>query len=288
MRGKERHLTTLSEDAQGVFNMDAVARIGTVPYLNAMPLVYPLEKNVLHSKYAFEITKAPPSRLAKLIQTAGIDVALISVVEPMKDKRQRILSGISICSHGPCLTAQLFHKGDPSEIKTLALDMESMTSNILARVILNEKYKIQPECKAVLNPNENTLNEYDAFVSIGDKTFGLLKKGMNHTDLGEAWFELTSLPVVFAVWTLAPHFKDRDIIEVLRSSCKMGLQMLDEFIPRIARTRDIPMEDLTRYFHQNLDYKLDSDEKKGIALLFEYGHKLGLLPPPRLMEYYFG
>jgi len=288
MRGKESHSTTLSEHAQGVFLMDAVARIGTVPYLNAMPLIYPLEKKVVHSKYIFEITKAPPSRLARLLQTAMVDVALISIVEPMKEKRLRIISGISICSHGACHTVQLFYKDDPSKIKTLALDQESLTSNILARVILNEKFNVQPESKTILNPDENTLNEFDAFVSIGDKTFNLLRKNMSHIDLGEAWMELTGLPIVFAVWVIAPHYKDRDIIEVLRNSCRMGLQMLDEFIPRVARTRDIPMDELTRYFHQNLDYRLDVDEKKGIALLFEYGNKLGLLPPPRLMEYYFG
>jgi len=268
--------------------MQAIARIGTVPYLNAMPLLLPIEKKTIHSKYEFEITKAPPSRLTRLLQGATIDVAMLSVVEPMKEKRFRIISGISICSHGPTHTVQLFHKGDPGDIKLLALDAESCTSNILARIILGEKYGIAPECKTVLNPDENTLNEYDAFVSIGDKTFNLLKKNMSHIDLGEAWTELTGLPMVYAVWVLAPHFKDRDIIEVLRQSCKLGLQMLDEIIPRISRTRDIPMEELTRYFHKNVEYSLDTEEKKGIAKLFELGHKLNLLPPPRLMEYYFG
>jgi len=288
MRGKERNYSTLFEGAQGELLMKSVARIGTVPYLNALPLVYPIEKKVVHSKYEFEITKAPPSRLANLLKTAMLDVALISVVEPMKEKRLRIISGISICSPGACRTVQLFHKGDPSQIKTLALDKESLTSNILARVLLNEKYSIQPECQTVLNPDENTLNEFDAFVSIGDKTFNLLKKNMSHIDLGEAWMELTSLPIVFAVWVIAPHYKDRDIIEVLRSSCRLGLQMLDEFIPRVARTRDIPMEELTSYFHKNLEYRLDTEEKKSIMKLFELGYKINLLPPPRLMEYCLG
>jgi len=48
------------------------------------------------------------------------------------------------------------------------------------------------------------------------------------------------------------------------------------------------MDELTTYFHKNGDYNLDVEEKKGIAKLFELGHKIDLLPPPRLMEYYFG
>ena len=288
MRGKERHISTLSDRANGASMLKTIARIGSVPYLNAMPLVLPIEKNVIHSKYEFEITKAPPSRLVKLLQMAVLDVALLSVVEAMKDKRIRILSGMCICSHGPTHTVQMYHKGDPSQIKTLALDIESCTSNLLGRVILNEKYGIKPECKTVRDPNENTLNDFDAFIAIGDKNFHLLKKGMTHIDLGEAWVELTGLPIVYAVWCIAPHFKDRDIIEVLRVSSKMGLQMLDEIIPRVARTRDIPMDELANYFHKNVDYKLEGEEKKGIAKLFELGHKIDLLPPPRLMEYYFG
>ena len=87
---------------------------------------------------------------------------------------------------------------------------------------------------------------------------------------------------------MAPHFKDRDIIDLLRRSSKMGLQMLDEIVPRISRTRDIPMEVLTGYFHHNVYYDLGTDEKKGVARLFEFGHQLDLLPPPRRLEYFFG
>ena len=289
MRGKEYNISTICDGSLGVALMHAVARIGTVPYLNAMPLTLPLEKKSLHSKYTFLITKAPPARLAKLIHTASLDVALLSAVEPMKEKRHRIISGMCICSNGPTLSVQIFHKGDPSKIKRLGLDMESKTSNILGQIVLHEKYGIRPETVMVRDPNEKTLDEMDAFVSIGDKTFNLLfKTDMEHIDLGEAWKEITGLPVVFAVWVMAPHFKDRDIIEVLRRSTTQGLQMLDEIIPRISRTRDLPMDMLTNYFHKNVHYKLGTEEKKGIAKLFELGNAIEILPPPRKLEYFFG
>jgi chorismate dehydratase len=286
--GKERHITTLPDGAIGVDLMRAIARIGTVPYLNAMPLTLPMEKSIVHSKFIFEIIKAPPSRLAYMVQTAGLDIALLSVVEPMKDKRLRILSEMCICSNGPTLTVQIFHKGDLSKIQKLGLDSESKTSNILAQVILQQKYGIRPERVQVRDLSEKTLDEVDAFVSIGDKTFNLLKTSMDHIDLGEAWLELTGLPIVWCVWVMAPLFKDRDIITVLRQSNSLGLQMIDEIVPRISRTRDIPMEVLTNYFHKNVHYKLGTDEKKGVAKLFELAHNLDLLPPPRRLEYYFG
>lgn len=289
VRGKERNMSTIFDGSHGVASMQALARIGTVSYLNALPLLLPLEKKVLHTKYEFVITKAPPARLAKLIHTAGLDVALLSVVEPMKEKRHRIISGMCICSDGPTLSVQIFHKGDPSKIKVLGLDIESKTSNILAQIILHERYGILPETVMVRDPNEKTLDDMDAFVSIGDKTFNLLlKTDMEHIDLGEAWKEITGLPVVFAVWVMAPHFKDRDIIDVLRRSTTMGLQMLDEVIPRIARTRDLPMDMLTNYFHKNVHYNLGVEEKKGIAKFFELGAAIEILPPARKLEYYFG
>ena len=289
VRGKEHDISTIFDGSHGVTLMQAYARIGTVSYLNAMPLLLPLEKKTLHSKYDFIIKKAPPARLAKLIHTAEIDVALLSVVEPMKERRHRIIDGMCICSNGPTLSVQIFHKGDPSQIKTLGLDYESKTSNILAQVILHERYGIRPENVIVRDPNEKTLDDVDAFVAIGDKTFNLLlNTDMPHIDMGEAWKEITGLPVVYAVWVMAPHFKDRDIIDVLRRSTTMGLQMLDEVIPRISRTRDLPMDLLTNYFHKNVNYNLGVEEKKGIAKLFQLGADMEILPPVRKLEYYYG
>lgn len=268
--------------------MSQIVRIGTVSYLNAMPLTLPIEKGVIHAKYQFEITKAPPARLATQMRVGSLDVALLSIVEPLIEKRFRIISGMSICSNGPCLTVQLFYKGDLEKIKILGLNKDSKTSNILAQVILNEKYGIRPQRVIVSDPDKSTLDQVDAFVSLGDRTFDLLKSDMQRIDLGEAWKDLTGLPIVFAVWVLAPHYKDRDIIPVLRTAREMGLQMLDEIVPRISRTRDIPMDVLTRYFHDNLDYILETEEKKGVAKLFELGSKIALLPPPRKVEYYLG
>ena len=288
MRGKEYHISTLPEGSLRVVNMHSTLRLGTVPYLNAMPLTLPIEKKEVHSKFEFNITKAPPSRLAHMIQVADLDVALLSIVEPMKERRLSIIDGMSIHSDGPTLSVQIFHKGDPSQIKKLGLDVESKTSNILGQIILSEKYGIRPETIQVSDPNEKTLDEVDAFISIGDKTFKLLDSDMERFDLGEAWKEITGLPVVFAVWVMAPHFKDRDIIEILRRSQTMGLQMLDQIIPRISRTRDIPMEVLSQYFHENVHFTLGTPQKKGVAKMFELAHKLDLLPPTRKMEYLFG
>lgn len=288
MRGKEFHISTLSEGTLRVVHMDATVRLGTVPYLNAMPLTLPIEKKEIHSKFNYNIVKAPPSRLAHMIQIADLDVAMLSIVEPMRERRYRILDGISIHSNGPTLSVQIFHKGDPSQIKKLGLDIESKTSNILGQVILSEKYGIRPETIKIKDPDKKTLDDVDAFISIGDKTFKLLNSDMERFDLGETWKEITGLPVVFAVWVMAPHFKDRDIIDDLRRSSRLGLQMLDQIIPRIARTRDIPMEVLTQYFHKNVHFTLGTQEKKGVAKLFELANKIDIMPPPRKIEYFFG
>ncbi|MBU1023318.1 menaquinone biosynthesis protein [bacterium] len=268
--------------------MHSTIRLGTVPYLNAMPLTLPIEKKEIHSKFEYNIIKAPPSRLAHMIHIADLDVALLSVVEPMKERRLRVIDGMSINSNGPTLSVQIFHKGDPSQIKKLGLDFESKTSNILGQIILSEKYGIRPETVMVRDPDKKTLDKVDAFISIGDKTFKLLNSDMEHFDLGETWKEITGLPVVFAVWVMPPHFRDRDIIDVLRRSSSMGLQMLDQIIPRISRTRGIPMEVLTQYFHKNVHFTLGTEEKKGVAKMFELAHKIDLLPPARKLEYFFG
>src|SRR5215472_2748324 len=64
-------------------------RVGSVRYLNAVPLTRGLED---------EITFATPSKLAKMLQRNELDAALVSVTEVLFNDRYDILDGIAIAS----------------------------------------------------------------------------------------------------------------------------------------------------------------------------------------------
>src|SRR5437016_4790665 len=66
-------------------------RVGSVPYLNAVPLTRGLEEQIIF---------VTPSKLAEMLQRDELDAALVSVTEVLFNDRYDILDGIAVASLG--------------------------------------------------------------------------------------------------------------------------------------------------------------------------------------------
>src|SRR5688572_24046354 len=66
-------------------------RVGSVPYLNAVPLTRGLESEVIF---------ATPAKLAEMLQRDQLDAALVSVTEVLFSERYDILDGVAVASLG--------------------------------------------------------------------------------------------------------------------------------------------------------------------------------------------
>ena len=69
----------------------APMRVGSVPYLNAVPLTRGLEDQIVF---------APPSRLAELLREEKLDAALVSVTEVLFNDRYDVLDNVAVASLG--------------------------------------------------------------------------------------------------------------------------------------------------------------------------------------------
>ncbi len=105
-------------------------RVGSVPYLNTVPLTRGLED---------ELVFAAPSQLAKMLQKDELDAALVSVVEVLFHDRYDILDGIAIASLGEVQSVLLAHKRPIEETREVFCDTASLTSVELLRVLLAER-----------------------------------------------------------------------------------------------------------------------------------------------------
>src|SRR6185295_2705159 len=79
---------------QREINLDrslAPFRVGSVPYLNAVPLTRGLEDQIIF---------ATPSRLAEHLQCGELDAALVSVTEVLFSGRYDVLDEIAVASLG--------------------------------------------------------------------------------------------------------------------------------------------------------------------------------------------
>jgi chorismate dehydratase len=225
-------------------------RVGSVPYLNAVPLTRGLEE---------EIEFAPPAELAVRLERGELDAALLSITEVLFSERYDILDGIAVASLGEVYSVFLAHKKPLEEIAVVHCDPASRTSVNLLRVLLAER-GLRPEFK----PLEIAPGDSEAVLLIGNGAIDFRRSSPAHAiwDLGAAWFELTKLPFVYAVWALQRNKNTEPLRRQLREAKNFGLDTLDYLIDN---RREYDREFRKDYLGWHIHYHLGADEKRGVA-----------------------
>ncbi len=247
-------------------------RVGSVKYLNAVPLTRGLEQEVFF---------ATPAELAGKLRKDELDAGLVSVVEVLFRDRYDILDGIAIASLGEVQSVLLAHRGPLEEAREVYCDPASLTSVELLRVLLAER-GLKPEFKPLASYDFTALPDYALL--IGDRALDLLLGSHEHQiwDLGAAWFEITNLPFVYAVWAMRRSVHTPELRQQLREARDFGLDTLDD----IVRNRtDYTFDFRKDYLGWHIHYHLGSDEKRGIARFMELLRKHGsnLIFEPRFV-----
>ncbi len=248
-------------------------RVGSVRYLNAVPLTRGLEK---------EVVFATPSRLAELLRRDELDAALVSVTEVLLNDRYDILDGIAIASLGEVKSVLLAHRRPLDEVREVFCDTASLASIELLRVLLAER-GLKAEFKPLPGYDFSALPDYALL--IGDPALDFLRAQREHGiwDLGAAWYELTALPFVYAVWALRRGMENVALRRQLREARDFGLDTLDYIIrSRAEYDYDFRKDYLSWHIH----FHLGTDEKRGLAKFIELlrRHGLGPVYEPRFVS----
>jgi chorismate dehydratase len=240
-------------------------RVGSVKYLNAVPLTRGLED---------EIIFATPSKLAEMLEKGELDAGLVSITEVLLRDRYDVLDSIAIASLGEVKSVLLAHRRPLEELREIYWDTASLTSVNLVRVLLAER-GLRPELKPL--PDYASAGERDAVLLIGDPALDFLFGKHEHEilDLGEAWLELTGLPFVYAVWALRRGVENAALRRQLREARDFGLDTLDSIIRnRTEYDYDFRQDYLGWHIH----YHLGTDEKRGITKFMELLRRHGSAP----------
>ena len=257
---------------------DARPKIGAVSYLNTKPLVEGMEE----VGPEFEIVYDLPSRLADRLAAGELTAALIPSVEA-NSADYTIVSDACIGCRGPVWSVKLLGRVAPDQIQTLALDEGSRTSCVLAQVILDKKFGIHPECQPLKISADWRQSTADAVLIIGDRAMKVDDRDYAFSwDLGAAWFEMTGLPFVFAVWAARPSQHLNELDWALSAARDTGLENLERIAARYADAYDLTREECLRYLRYNLHFQLGADEKAGLQLFFQYAAELSLINQNKL------
>lgn len=243
----------------------APMRVGSVPYLNAVPLTRGIEDQIVF---------APPSRLAELLREGKLDAALVSITAPLLEDGCDILDDIAVASLGEVRSVFLAHRKPLEETHHVFCDTASLTSVNLLKVLLAER-GLRPDFSPLANYDDAP--HHDAVLLIGDPAirFSLAPHEHQIWDLGAAWAELTKLPFVYAAWALRRGGDTANIRRALREAKAFGLETLDY---SIEHRPEFTKEFRRDYLGWHIHYHLGTDEKRGIAAFVELLRKHGLGP----------
>ncbi|MGA2619489.1 MAG: menaquinone biosynthesis protein [Thermoguttaceae bacterium] len=251
-------------------------RIGAVTYLNSRPLIFGLRGMTAGSEIVLDV----PSRLADGLAAGVLDVALVPSIEYRRQAGLRIVSDACIACAGPVRSVKLYGRVPLARIRTLALDEGSRTSAALVRILLKERFGLEPQLQPL--PLGATLEQSvaDAVLVIGDR--GMLPAAAPFAfvaDLGHEWHQWTGLPFVFALWLARPQVELGDLERVLAAARDEGLRRLAEIADLAAAEIDLPAAECLAYLRDNLQFHLGPRERRGLALFFDLAARHGLAPP---------
>jgi len=242
-------------------------RVGCVPYLNARPLVWGVEKEV-----RFEV----PSLLSDAFAQGQLDVALLPVFEVLRMGELSAVDGLSISAKGPVRSVFVAHRQPLKDVSKIVLDPSSRTSVNLLRVLLADYFHLSPRLVTT------SADPLAARLLIGDPALAYRKDldpTWQVTDLGEAWFSWTGKPFVFAIWVFHTRCQNRDLVaRLLRQVAAAGMLARGEIA---AGTEEPPVA--LDYLTRSIRFELGAAEKAGFRHFRDAVLARDLLPSPSLL-----
>lgn len=241
-------------------------RIGSVPYLNAKPLVDWFHEPECDADA--EVTYAVPAELAARLRDGELDVAMVSVFELFRGPGLSMVPGVSVSADGPVGSVRLLSRVSPRRIGSVALDTSSLTSAALTRVLLSEVYRLQP--RYVPHPPDlpAMLAVCDAALIIGD--LRLFARPASHViDLGAEWKAHTGLPFVYAGWLARDDGPAAAAAQILTRARDWGVSHLEALSTRWAERMGLPLARVRDYFLNVMRYGLDESAWTGLRTFQE-------------------
>ena len=251
----------------------ASLRLGTVPYLNALPLTEGLEE-LDHVTLERDV----PSQLVHRLRNGSLDAALLSSVELFRNPPLGWVRGPVIASHGPVASILLFLRKPPRDSKTLALDTSSLTASILAQICLTQFLGASPPHITHVDPKTPLeMVDADAVLRIGDPALQTKSHDRDVLDLGEVWTKSTGLPFVYALWLTQENSTSEELPTILQSAKDKGLARAPELAREFALRQDMAPDTAVHYITHHIQYTMGDAEQSGLAKFGQLAHTMGLV-----------
>lgn len=262
---------------------------GLHEFLNAQPLLVPLLNTA--EETGLEMVVDVPSRLAKMLKSGSLDLAMIPTVEYLKEAHRYRLVDVCIASRKKVSTVLLISKLPVQDIKTLALDERSRTSVALLKILFAKKFS--PEIVFEPSPPDPVamLKAHDAALIIGDQNFSLptLPKETEIYDLSQEWYQKTGKTFVHAVLAVREGVPlEKSVYEAIQSARRQGIQNISTIASNFAAAKGLDLAVCEDYLRHKIIYELGQEALDGMNLFQQLCHDQGLIPEKHPFQFVRG
>ncbi|MDD3013141.1 MAG: menaquinone biosynthesis protein [Candidatus Gastranaerophilales bacterium] len=255
--------------------------LGLINFTNCLPVNYSLNKWYLEGLTLYD---GCPTEINKMMIDAKIDIAPISSIEYLNNQdKYTLMDNICISSIGKVDSVILFSNYEMNELsgKNIAVPYTSASSIALLKVLLSENGINIDSIKFSTHTYEESLEKfldgtYDAVLYIGDPALCcniLYRNKYLIYDLGEYWYKMTNLPMVFGTWVARSEWimsNNTDFIwikSVLDKAVESGLNMyFNEIISSASNNLKIDKIFIEDYLTNKISYKFTEDHRESLKL----------------------
>jgi len=227
-------------------------------YANAAPLAHFIEQVSPGLRVVYD----RPSQLIGQLAAGEVDVALIPVVDSFFEPRLATIEGLGICADGDVWSVLLKCNRPLEEVRRVARDPASRTSNALAEVLLDHHFGLSVrmiDCE----PGDRA----DAEVVIGDRALSAAPGPCGDYDLAGQWKAMTGLPFVFAVWAhRADHPDPAGLGRIVAGARDAGARGIGELAAIRAPQIAISVERCREYLASVVHYDVGPRETEAMRL----------------------
>lgn len=254
----------------------AELRVSVVQYLNTAPLIWGMTKGKQRGKFQLDFTT--PAGCADALRSGSAGVGIIPVIETQRIQGLEAVKGVSISSLGEVKSVILISKKPIEAIASVATDTSSRTSTALVTVLLRKFYRLSPQMTPAPPDPAAMLRIADAALLIGDPALVFQPGNLRVYDLAAEWKKFTGLPFVFAVWAGPQSAGLARFSADFQQSRDEGLKHMDEIAAEYAPRHGLTVGQVKFYLTQNINYTLDRDHQKALALFFRLAFEEGIIP----------
>ena len=143
-------------------------RLAASSYLNTAPLIWSFQNGKQREAVKL-ITDAAPARCADMLARGEVEAALVPIIEYQRIPDVRVVPGVCVGSHVAVRSVVLVSKHeDLKNVRKVALDSSSRTSQALVQLIFKEFLNHEPEWEIRAPDIRGMLEQNDAALLIGD------------------------------------------------------------------------------------------------------------------------